>query len=176
LGLSQSFVELLRVWEPDQLTAPIILIPHDVIDGIVADAGRFAGSKERGGIFLGLRRGAHIHIKEATLPMRWDWGTMFGFRRSARGHQEVALRRWRDSSHTMDWVGEWHSHPEPVPSPSGIDLNSWQGIVATCESPMVFLIVGYKELWVGLSVPGRATPHVYRETERTELGIAFERR
>jgi integrative and conjugative element protein (TIGR02256 family) len=156
------------------VTPPIILIAHAALGSIIADARRYAGRKERGGIFLGLRRGQHLHISEATLPMRWDWGTAFAFRRSARGHQEVALRRWRESAHTTDWVGEWHSHPEAVPSPSGVDLNSWRRMTDDRGAPMAFLIVGYDAVWVGLSLPGRTSPHLYVETERSEAGVAFQ--
>lgn len=151
----------------------MILIAHDVLDSITADAARYAGRSERGGIFIGLRRGPHIEIKEATLPMRWDLGSMFAFRRSSRGHQAVALRRWRETSHTMDWVGEWHSHPQSIPTPSGIDWGSWREITADRSAPMVFLIVGYAAQWVGLAVPGMAKPIKYVETERSAAGVAF---
>jgi integrative and conjugative element protein (TIGR02256 family) len=151
----------------------VILIALDVLDRITADAARYAGRSERGGIFIGLRRGPHIEIKEATLPMRWDLGSMFAFRRSSMGHQGVALRRWRETSHTMDWVGEWHSHPQSIPAPSGIDLGSWREITADRDAPMVFLIVGYDAQWVGLAVPGMVKPIKYVETERSAAGVAF---
>jgi integrative and conjugative element protein (TIGR02256 family) len=153
---------------------PVILIGLEVLDRITADAARYAGKSERGGIFIGLRRGPHIEINEATLPMRWDLGSMFAFRRSSRGHQSVALRRWRDSARTMDWVGEWHSHPQSIPAPSSIDLGSWKGITADRDAPMVFLIIGYAALWVGLSVPWKRQPIKYVEAERSPAGIAFK--
>lgn len=157
------------------MTTPVILIANEALDRIAADAKRYAGRKERGGILLGFRRGAHIHVTEATLPMRWDWGTMFSFRRSSRGHQEAALHRWRETQHTSDWVGEWHSHPEALPKPSLIDLNSWRQMTESRSVPMVFLIIGYDALWVGLSVPTRALPYTYAETERSSAGVAFQR-
>lgn len=151
----------------------MILIAEDVLEKIASDAARYAGRSERGGIFIGLRRGPHIEIKEATLPMRWDIGSMFSFRRSSRGHQDVALRRWRDSSQTMDWVGEWHSHPQAIPTPSGIDLGSWETITAERSSPMVFVIVGYAGRWIGLTVPGSSEPIKYVEAEVSRAGVAF---
>ena len=152
---------------------PIILLGHDPIERISADAARYAGRKERGGILLGYRRGPHLEVNEATLPMLWDWGSMFSFRRSARGHQSIALGRWRNSGQTVDWLGEWHSHPEPLPSPSGIDLGSWRNIVRNRGAPMAFLIVGYEGIWLGLSLPGRAAPIRYEEVERSTAGIAY---
>ncbi|WP_417818915.1 Mov34/MPN/PAD-1 family protein [Tritonibacter scottomollicae] len=159
----------------DALPTPqrAILVASEVIERISTDAARYAGRSERGGIFIGLRRGPHIEIKEATLPMRWDLGSMFAFRRSAHGHQDVALSRWRASAHTMDWVGEWHSHPQSVPTPSHIDLASWRDITNDRNAPMVFLIVGHAAVWLGVSYPGASTPIKYVEAERSGMGIAF---
>lgn len=154
---------------------PIILIDPEALAKITADAARYAGRKERGGILIGQRRGPHLSVADATLPMMWDFGTMFSFRRSARGHQAAALKRWRESERTMDWVGEWHSHPERVPSPSGIDTNSWRRIVEDRGAPMAFIIVGYEAVWAGLCLPGLSAPIKYVETERSVAGVAFQR-
>lgn len=162
--------------ESRALDAPVLLIAHEVLEQITVDAARFAGKKERGGIFMGLRRGPHIEIVDVTLPMRWDVGTLISFNRSARGHQSAAIKRWRQSKHTMDWVGEWHSHPENIPSPSSIDLHSWLGIVRDRHVPMVFLIVGYSARWVGLALPGRPVPVKYVEAETSTAGVAFIRK
>lgn len=158
------------------MTQAAILIAPDVLDRIIADARRFAGRRERGGILLGLRRGPHLHVNDATLPMPRDWGTMFSFHRSAAAHQKVALRRWKASAHTMDWMGEWHSHPQRLPAPSSIDLRSWRRMVEDRGAPMVFVIVGYEALWVGLCVPDQPEPLEYGEVETSAEGIAFERR
>jgi len=154
-------------------SSPVILIAHDVLDKITADAARFAGRKERGGILIGLRRGPHIEIKDATLPMKWDFSTLISFKRSPRGHQGVALRRWKESHHTMDWVGEWHSHPEKHPSPSSIDLHSWRAAAHERGEPMAFVIVGYAAKWVSLAMPGRSSPIRYTPLETSSAGIAF---
>lgn len=151
----------------------IILLAPEPIEKVIADVERNGGRKERGGILLGLRRGPHLHVNEATLPMRWDRGTMFSFRRSSAGHRTVALKRWKQSSQTVDWLGEWHSHPERLPSPSSIDLRSWRDITRHRGAPMVFLIIGYEGVWLGLSLPGRAAPIRYIEAERSAAGRAF---
>jgi integrative and conjugative element protein (TIGR02256 family) len=105
--------------------------------------------------------------------MRWDTGTMFAFRRSSNGHSNLALRRWRESNQTIDWIGEWHSHPESNPTPSQIDLRSWKLITRDRSAPMVFLIVGWERGWLGLSLPNREFPIRYKEVERSDAGFAF---
>lgn len=150
-----------------------ILITHDVLRNVIADAAKYAGRKERGGILLGFRRGPHLDIDEATLPTRWDRGSLFSFRRSSRGHQAAALRRWQRSQQTADWLGEWHSHPESHPTPSSIDLATWREIARYRGDAMVFLIIGYDGLWLGLVRPGQHTPVRYVEVEESALGKAF---
>jgi integrative and conjugative element protein (TIGR02256 family) len=158
----------------DQLTAPrTILLTAALLDAVNADVKRHGHAKERGGILLGFRRGIHLHINEATFPMRWDIGTMFAFRRSSSGHKEIALRRWRDSNRTIDWVGEWHSHPERCPSPSAIDIRNWGTITRDRAAPMAFLVIGWEGAWLGLSVPHCEVPIRYKEVERSEAGFAF---
>jgi integrative and conjugative element protein (TIGR02256 family) len=159
----------------DQPTIPpTILLSAKLVETVDADVKRNGHERERGGILLGLRRGLHLHIDEATFPMRWDVGTMFAFERSSRGHKELALRRWRQSRKTIDWVGEWHSHPEQFASPSSIDIGSWRVITRDRGAPMAFLIIGLERSWIGLCTPDRDAPIRYREVERSEAGLAFQ--
>jgi integrative and conjugative element protein (TIGR02256 family) len=150
-----------------------VLLTTGLVESINAHVKQHGHDKERGGILLGFRRGQHLHISEATFPMRWDTGTRFAFRRSSTGHEEIALRRWRQSNRTMDWVGEWHSHPEGIPSPSSIDIRSWKEITRNRAAPMAFIIIGWECGWLGLCVPNRDAPIRYREVERSQVGFAF---
>lgn len=111
-----------------------------------------ARKPESGGILLGYRRGAHLHVTIATAPQADDQRWRYLFKRSARHHQEIALRQWAASERTIDYLGEWHTHPQHHPSPSATDLNEWCKISGQRQSPMVFVIMGWSgELWVGLS-------------------------
>lgn len=152
---------------------PVILLTSAPFNRAKEDAATYAGRTERGGILLGSRRGLHLHVEAATVPSRWDKGTMFAFHRGTAGHQAAALRRWKSSRNTSDWLGEWHSHPEQFPSPSNIDLKCWNSIVHHHGRPMVFVIFGYKDIWVGLHSPGRVNPVRYRPVEVSGAGIAY---
>lgn len=155
------------------VTGPLILIAHNVLLEIKADAAALAGREERGGILLGMRRGKHFHVDQATLPMTGDRGSRFAFRRGRAGHQQIARARWRQSAHRVDWLGEWHSHPEAIPSPSGIDLASWRLITHRRGAPMLFLIIGYQSIWLGLMRPAKAEPLVFIERESSVAGVGF---
>lgn len=106
---------------------------------------------ESGGILLGYRRGPHLHVAEATAPLESDEASRTRFFRSAAPHQKAAIERWRKSGGTMDYLGEWHTHPEHSPSPSTIDTRGWKRIHSTHKMPMVFVIAGtHDRLWIGL--------------------------
>jgi integrative and conjugative element protein (TIGR02256 family) len=152
---------------------PLILIDLSAYADARDDAARHAGRVERGGVLLGLRRGNHLHVEVATRPTRWDQAGMFSFRRHTKGHAAIALRRWRQSDETSDWLGEWHSHPEPHPHPSSIDLRSWRGLTQGTGVPMVFVIFGYREPWVGLMNPHASHPVRYRKVDETSDGVLF---
>lgn len=143
------------------------------MDSLVADVARAGGREERGGILLGTRRGAHFYVIDATLPMAGDQASRFSFRRGRAGHSEIARKRWLQSRHVVDWLGEWHSHPEAIPRPSGIDLASWDQITDRRRAPMLFLILGYYGWWMGVMQPGQKRPTVFTERERSPAGIGF---
>jgi integrative and conjugative element protein (TIGR02256 family) len=63
-------------------------------------------------------------------------------------------RSWDQSSGTTNYLGEWHTHPEVDPSPSGTDLKNWSRIlkgVDTDLDSLFFLIVGSENIraWEG---------------------------
>lgn len=119
-----------------------------------------SSTPESGGILMGYRRGSHIHVTEATTPTKRDIQHRFGFSRHATHHQRIAIRRWKESGETIDYVGEWHTHPEDAPSPSGIDLHHWREISIQSSKPMVFLIVGRQSNWVGVGLHERIAPAI----------------
>jgi integrative and conjugative element protein (TIGR02256 family) len=107
---------------------------------------------EAGGILLGYRREAHLHITMATHPQPSDKRRRYWFSRSPSYHQQVAIRQWQASGMTMDYLGEWHTHPETIPSPSSLDLLEWGKICRKRPSAMVFAIVGWSgDIWLGVS-------------------------
>lgn len=114
---------------------------------------------ESGGILLGYRRGDHLHVTLATPPQADDFGWRYFFKRSARHHQEIALRQWYNSDKKMDYLGEWHTHPQSVPIPSSLDFSEWQKISNRRPVPMVFIIAGWDgNIWLGLSSQGKIVP------------------
>lgn len=107
---------------------------------------------EAGGILLGYRRADHLHVVDLTVPSSDDRRGRTRFFRSANHHQDVALLAWRQSGGRLDYIGEWHTHPEFDPSPSGLDLSEWLKLLERQPSKaMVFVILGMvNQDWFGV--------------------------
>jgi len=62
------------------------------------------------------------------------------------------MKKWRASGGTLDYVGEWHTHPEQQPVPSRLDLEQWLAIHgARSGIGMIFIIVGSaSQNWYGV--------------------------
>ncbi|UPU01408.1 Mov34/MPN/PAD-1 family protein (plasmid) [Bradyrhizobium barranii subsp. apii] len=116
-------------------------------DAVAQELARFAAppesDREAGGILLGRYRGPHVEVLKCTTPMPEDRRTRFGFVRQDKGHQEIASRDWFESGGAVNFVGEWHTHPERHPTPSWVDRRSWRKQLRRHKSdPLVFIIVG----------------------------------
>lgn len=107
---------------------------------------------EAGGLLLGTVHGQSMLISEATTPTRLDrqWRTLF--ERMPFGHRAIAKLRWRASNGTVRYLGEWHTHPEDYPNPSGTDVMEWRALAVkrTDGRPVLAVIVGRKGLHVEL--------------------------
>lgn len=102
---------------------------------------------EAGGVLLGrhLLEVPHIVVDEVTTPTREDSRLRAFFKRSRAPHQRVIDDRWATSSGTCQYLGEWHTHPEPVPHPSSVDMADWRRRLRTDTfdgDSLLFLIVG----------------------------------
>lgn len=103
-------------------------------------------NREAGGILLGrhLLDSHDVVVDEVTTPQSSDRRSRFGFFRSSK-HEQVARQRWQAEQHTSAYLGLWHTHPEPDPTPSGVDKSDWQQAVSgdTFEGDRLFFpIVG----------------------------------
>ncbi len=107
---------------------------------------------EAGGLLLGSVHGTHMLIEQATAPTALDNRFRYLFERMPFGHDTIALSRWTMSKGTIRYLGEWHTHPEDHPNPSGLDRSEWNRLSAKRldKRPMLAVIVGRKSLHVEL--------------------------
>lgn len=111
---------------------------------------------ESGGIMVGriLDENFNSMIDDVSTPMPCDVRTRNRFYRKPNGHQEFFDMKWKESAGRCFYLGEWHTHPEAIPSPSSVDLNNWKRLLKSPpqdQSTLFFIIVGTKQLkiWMG---------------------------
>jgi len=76
---------------------------------------------EAGGSLFARLSDRDIVVEVATGPRKTDRRTRFTYRPDRKAEQQEI-----DEAHPKGllFVGTWHSHPEPVPTPSAVDLHS----------------------------------------------------
>ncbi len=85
-------------------------------------------SLESGGVLLGrfIKDSKDIVIDKITTPLKGDKQSRFSFKRISPLHQEIITKEWKVSKGTCNYLGEWHTHPEDFPTPSGVDIKDWK--------------------------------------------------
>jgi integrative and conjugative element protein (TIGR02256 family) len=113
--------------------------------------------KEAGGVLLGrfIQNSEDVVVDRVTEPMERDVRKRYFFQKCREDHQRIIHAVWEESNGTCNYLGEWHTHPEPHPTPSPHDLREWKKVLkdTVCDSDkLFFVIVGTKsvEVWVGL--------------------------
>lgn len=103
-------------------------------------------SNEAAGVLIGERRGAHLVICEISEPGKGDIRRRSFVDRRGPHHQVAVDEAFARTSGVLQYLGEWHTHPEDRPTPSSKDLKTWRRHLIAQE-PMILLIVGRKKIW-----------------------------
>lgn len=104
--------------------------------------------REAGGQLFAIIDSERWTIVEATGPRRSDRRSRFGFRSSRPVEQAEIKDRFAKGLH---YVGDWHTHPESVPTPSGEDLGSMAEMIRTSD----YQTIGLLMLIIGTQPPPR---------------------
>lgn len=126
---------------------------------VVAQLLRYAqhqpADKEAGGVLIGryLCDSDDIVVDQVTEPMPGDKRGRYFFHRAQKAHQQVIEQAWQTSQGTRTYLGEWHTHPEARPTPSGVDTSDWRRKLRQDQyfDRLFFIIVGTQQVraWVG---------------------------
>ncbi|MFM1999052.1 MAG: hypothetical protein RL204_999 [Bacteroidota bacterium] len=111
---------------------------------------------EAGGVLLGrfIISSKNIIVDRVTVPLLGDKRSRTSFFRAAKSHQRVIDNAWLKTQGRINYLGEWHTHPENYPSPSNIDYSDWKRKLKSdvfWSRYLYFIIVGIKEVrvWEG---------------------------
>jgi integrative and conjugative element protein (TIGR02256 family) len=136
-------------------TTITIIIPKNVKTTFKKYKQVSTNSIEACGILIGRhsKDGKKIIIEIATEPSKNDVRKEYSFKMNSKYHQKILDQKFIDSRNESVYLGTWHTHPEPIPSPSKCDINDWKKQYRKNEhlfDKMVFIIVGQfkNKLWL----------------------------
>ena len=107
-----------------------------------------------------------VWVDAVTTPTRRDRRWRLGFQLADHGHGRTVRRMFERSCRQRIYLGTWHTHPEFVPRPSGVDTNDWlECLRANPGRPLVFVVVGTEQACVFVRA-GRVFRALRAEGER----------
>lgn len=130
-----------------------IVIHDEALSVLDSFTQRKSDQSESGGIILGKIVGEVIHVLKLSIPTELDKASRANFERHRLSAQIIINYEFYNSNHQITYLGEWHTHPEKYPSPSGIDrkMIKEQYLQNKFHTNFLLLLIkGVKELYVGV--------------------------
>jgi integrative and conjugative element protein (TIGR02256 family) len=103
----------------EKVSGPGIILTDEALSSMFKYRQLCPTAKEGGGQLFAKFIGTDIIIVEATTPKILDKRTRCGFKPN-RMLQQIEI--WDRHRKGLHFVGDWHTHPEKVPRPSGRDI------------------------------------------------------
>lgn len=96
---------------------------------------------ERGGVLAGYRIGARSWVvTHASPPSPRSLAGLFWVKRDRRDAQCFIDRVFAETNGTVNYLGEWHTHPEPYPSTSREDRTMLVELLRNSRLEIDFLL------------------------------------
>lgn len=119
---------------------------------------------EAGGQLFAKISSQEIIVCLATVPRAKDIRSRFGIKLDRPSEQREISENFKNGLH---YVGDWHTHPEPKPTPSSVDVKSIVDCFAKSKHELngfLMVIVGQvpspEGVWVGV-YHGGALSHLF---------------
>lgn len=85
-------------------------------------------------------------IVSVTTPYDKDSSSRTLFYLQDPSHQRTVDKAFAESEGCLAYLGTWHTHPEPDPNPSMIDIQDWLSCInRNPDRQLFFVIVGTKQ-------------------------------
>jgi len=120
----------------------LVLLPDEIFE-LIKKHISVHYPKEYGGVFVGKVEGT-VAIIEMTMVSRQYYNTPVLFRRFSRFINKCLYRVFAQSKGDVIYLGEWHSHPNGKPNPSGTDINAMKNIAESksvrIQTPLLMIV------------------------------------
>ena len=111
-------------------------------------------SKEVGGILLGRLVNSTTYEVTEIECIRTRESTPISYQRDVKEAQRIINKRWSESDGEINYLGEWHTHPNISAAPSDIDIRSLCKIAEKVSGalPIVMLMIFGTNKKISLSI------------------------
>ena len=118
-------------------------------------------SSESGGVLIGRQiiSTGNLIIYLCTVPMPLDVCKRTRYLRKDPKHIEFFTTLRQRENNIYAYIGEWHTHPELIPSYSSMDLRNWKRIGKESSMPHFHLIAGTKAFRIWHYCPLSNSPY-----------------
>lgn len=113
-------------------------IQDEVVEKLIKYSQRRIRDKEGGGQIFAKSLGPNVDIPYVTSPRLTDRRWRYKFFPDRVAERREILEHYRNGLH---YVGDWHTHPEEVPSPSREDIDSMQECFRRSKHSLNFFIL-----------------------------------
>ncbi|PEA35570.1 hypothetical protein CON45_29255 [Priestia megaterium] len=96
---------------------------------------------ESGGILLGKVYKDLIVVDSISEPSKADKSGRYYFERNVYQAQKIIKKAWSESQGERIYLGEWHTHPEHIPTPSSDDKKLINNMLSESLMEIDFLIM-----------------------------------
>lgn len=113
---------------------------------------------ESGGILTGEVHEKKIVIFDCSEPNNYDAQSRYNFLRSKKGAQLFLNDKFLKSGGREVYLGEWHTHPENLPTPSNIDIVNFQESIKVSfinSKNLLMIIMGLKGVYLRVYKKGQ---------------------
>jgi integrative and conjugative element protein (TIGR02256 family) len=141
----QPRARMTLIFDIDGTTQRLILA-GSVVEHFLKHQQRRWYQREAGGQLFATISAGNITVLEVTGPRKTDRRSRYSYVADRDAERLEIQQKYRDGFH---YVGDWHTHPEPVPTPSALDLESIQECVNRSQhglNAFVLIIVGNGKL------------------------------
>ena len=130
------------------------LVIHKTLLEDISQYMQTGNKPESGGLLFAEFKLPKIIVKKASFPNKSDYQCRYEFRPDQERQQKIINLNYKKGLH---YIGEWHTHPENIPTPSILDITSMKETFIKSKHELNFfllLIIGNKisndMFWIGM--------------------------
>ena len=115
-----------------------VVLSESVVTHLLAHRQKLCGREAGGQLFGVFEDSRTVCVLKATGPRKTDLRWPFFYRPDKIAEQIEIDEAFRSNLH---YVGDWHTHPQDIPSPSGYDIESLQRIFCESQHKLNYLVL-----------------------------------